>query len=74
MCAGDVTLEPLTKVGINGMGAVHQCRDFDHIFSWAYERRLYKVRGSGYTGGVVTHVLAHGSDIGDEGIGGEPGH
>ncbi|ELR06047.1 hypothetical protein VC83_08128 [Pseudogymnoascus destructans] len=46
MCAGDVTLEPLTKAGINGMGAVHQCRDFDRIFSWAYEHGLYKARGS----------------------------
>ncbi|KFZ07268.1 hypothetical protein V501_06611 [Pseudogymnoascus sp. VKM F-4519 (FW-2642)] len=74
MCAGDVTLEPLTKVGINGMGAVHQCRDFDRIFSWAYERRLYKVRGSGYTGGVVMHAFPHGNDIGNEGTGDEHGH
>lgn len=66
MCAGDVTLEPLTKSGINGMGAIHQCRDFNRIFSWAYEHRSDKVNGSGYTGGVVVHTPAHRNDFGDE--------
>ncbi|OBT89650.1 hypothetical protein VE02_01798 [Pseudogymnoascus sp. 03VT05] len=74
MCAGDVTLEPLTKTGINGMGAVHQCRDFDRIFSWTYEQRLDKVKGPGYTGAVVAHTPAHGNDIGGTGTGGGHGH
>jgi len=66
MCNGDVTFEPLTQVGINGMGAIHQCRDFDRIFSWAYEHRSDKVSGSGYTGGKVTHTPGHRNDFGDE--------
>lgn len=59
MCAGDTTFEPLTNVGINGMGATHQCRNFEQIFSWAYEHRSDKAHGSGYTGGKVTHTPGH---------------
>lgn len=59
MCAGDTTFEPLTSVGINGMGATHRCRNFEGIFSWAYEHRSDRVRGSGYTGGKVTHTPGH---------------
>lgn len=58
MCHADPTFEPMSEVGINGMGATHQCRDFDKIFSWAYEHRSNKVRGSGYTGGRLTHTPA----------------
>jgi hypothetical protein len=39
MCAGDSTFEPLHKAGINGMGAVHRCRNFERMFTWAYEHR-----------------------------------
>ncbi|KAK4209262.1 hypothetical protein QBC37DRAFT_294967 [Rhypophila decipiens] len=66
MCAGDFTLEPLTEVGINGMGATHQCRSFERMFSWAYEHRSDKIHGSGYTGGKVTHSPDHRNDF-DEG-------
>ncbi|KFX92714.1 hypothetical protein V490_05224 [Pseudogymnoascus sp. VKM F-3557] len=74
MCTGDVTFEPLTTVGINGMGAIHQCRDFNRIFSWAYEHRSDKPKGSGYTGGVVTHTPGHRNDFGDEETAGGHGH
>ncbi|KAJ5189105.1 hypothetical protein N7472_008119 [Penicillium cf. griseofulvum] len=63
MCHADATFEPLTSVGINGMGATHQCRDFDKIFSWAYEHRSDKVHGSGYTGGKVTHTPGDRNDF-----------
>ncbi|KAM7215684.1 protein of unknown function (DUF3328) domain containing protein [Rhypophila decipiens] len=66
MCAGDFTLEPLTEVGINGMGATHQCRNFERMFSWAYEHRSDKMHGSGYTGGKITHSPDHRNDF-DEG-------
>ncbi|KFY34750.1 hypothetical protein V494_06504 [Pseudogymnoascus sp. VKM F-4513 (FW-928)] len=74
MCTGDVTFEPLTTVGINGMGAIHQCRDFDRIFSWAYEHRSDKVKGSGYTGRVVTGTPGHRNDFADAGATGEHSH
>ena len=69
MCAGDSTFEPLTVVGINGMGATHQCRNFERLFSWAYDHRSDKKKGSGYKGGVVTHTPGHRNDFveGDEG-------
>jgi hypothetical protein len=67
MCHADATFEPLTSVGINGMGATHQCRDFDKIFSWAYEHRSDKMHGSGYTGGKVTHTPGDRNDF-DEGV------
>ncbi|KAL1627245.1 hypothetical protein SLS56_006484 [Neofusicoccum ribis] len=66
MCAGDTTFEPLTTVGINGMGATHQCRDFEKVFSWAYEHRSDKVHGSGYTGGKVTHTPGHRNHFDNE--------
>ncbi|KAK3313635.1 hypothetical protein B0H66DRAFT_606893 [Apodospora peruviana] len=67
MCAGDFTLEPLTEVGINGMGATHKCRNYERMFSWAYEHRSDKVKGSGYTGGRVTHTPGHRNDFSEEG-------
>ncbi|KAB2570614.1 uncharacterized protein LTHEOB_2736 [Lasiodiplodia theobromae] len=73
MCAGDATFEPLTKVGINGMGATHQCRDFERVFSWAYEHRSDKQHGSGYKGGKVTHTPGHRNDF-DEDEAEEGGH
>lgn len=64
MCAGDATFEPLTMVGINGMGAIHQCRNFERLFSWAYSHRSdKKEEGSGYKGGVVTHTPGHRNDF-----------
>ncbi|KAI2709188.1 hypothetical protein CBS147332_6247 [Penicillium roqueforti] len=63
MCHADPTFEPMSEVGINGMGAVHQCRDFNKIFSWAYEHRSNKVHGSGYTGGRLTHTPADLNDF-----------
>ncbi|EKG22581.1 hypothetical protein MPH_00049 [Macrophomina phaseolina MS6] len=66
MCAGDTTFEPLTQVGINGMGATHQCRDFDRLFSWAYEHRSDKEHGSGYKGGKVTHTPGHRNHFDNE--------
>ncbi|PIA92547.1 hypothetical protein CB0940_04093 [Cercospora beticola] len=42
MCNADVTFEPWTKHGINGMDAIHQCRDYNKIFTWAYEQRMDK--------------------------------
>jgi hypothetical protein len=63
MCNADASFEPLTSVGINGMGAVHQCRDFNKIFSWAYEHRSDKVHGSGYGGGKVTHTPGYRNDF-----------
>ncbi|KAK3331747.1 hypothetical protein B0T19DRAFT_482180 [Cercophora scortea] len=65
MCAGDATLEPLTTLGINGMGATHQCRNFDRMFSWAYKHRSNKVNGSGYTGGRITHTPGQLNDLGE---------
>lgn len=65
MCAGDSTFEPLTMVGINGMGATHQCRNFDRIFSWAYDHRSDKINGSGYTDGTITHTPGHRNSFGD---------
>lgn len=63
MCNGDTTFEFVTEVGINGMGVTHQCRDFEKLFSWAYEHRSDKVHGSGYTGGVLTHTPGHRNDF-----------
>ncbi|EAW12363.1 oxidase ustYa family protein [Aspergillus clavatus NRRL 1] len=65
ICHADATFEPLTQVGINGMGAIHQCRDFEKVFSWAYEHRSDKVH-SGYTGGKVTHTPGHRNDFDEE--------
>ncbi|CAI7656875.1 unnamed protein product [Penicillium discolor] len=73
MCHADPTFEPMSEVGINGMGATHQCRDFDKIFSWAYEHRSNKVRGSGYTGSRLTHTPADLNDF-DEGPHAGHGH
>ena len=56
MCNGDATFEIVTELVINGMGATHRCRDFDKLFSWAYERRSDTTHGSGYTGGRITHT------------------
>ncbi|KAI8626506.1 hypothetical protein F5Y19DRAFT_445823 [Xylariaceae sp. FL1651] len=63
MCAGDSSFEPLTNVGINGMGAKHQCRNFERIFAWAYDHRSDKLNGSGYTDGTVTHTPGHRNDF-----------
>lgn len=63
MCHGDTTFELLTKVGVNGMGVTHQCRDFEKIFSWAYEHRSDKSHGTGYNGGVVTHTPGQRNDF-----------
>lgn len=68
MCNGDSTFEPLTAVGINGMGAIHQCRNFERIFSWAYDHRSDKINGSGYKGGVVTHTPGHRNSFNSEGM------
>ncbi|KAJ5971429.1 uncharacterized protein N7479_001347 [Penicillium vulpinum] len=73
MCHADPTFEPMTQVGINGMGATHQCRDFDKIFAWAYEHRSNKVYGSGYTGGKLTHTPADRNDF-DESLHAGHGH
>ena len=59
---GDTTFEPVSSVGINGMGAVHQCRDFNKLFSWAYEHRSDKTHGSGYHG-FLTHTPAHKNEL-----------
>ena len=64
MCHADATFEPLTQAGINGLGAVHQCRDFEKVFSWAYEHRSDKAEGSGFEhNGVLTHTPAQRNDF-----------
>lgn len=42
MCAADNTIEPgnSTVHGVTGIGAVHQCRDYDRLVTWTEERRL----------------------------------
>lgn len=57
MCNGDVTFEPLTEVGINGIGATHMCRSYDKMFAWAYKHRSDK-KDDGYPPGKVTHTPA----------------
>ncbi|KAL1617122.1 hypothetical protein SLS56_011125 [Neofusicoccum ribis] len=65
-CNGDVTFEPLTEAGINGMGAIHRCRNFDKIFTWGYRHRSDKIKGSGYTAGKVTHTPGHRNHLGTD--------
>ncbi|GME33977.1 hypothetical protein F5Y19DRAFT_445823 [Neofusicoccum parvum] len=65
-CNGDVTFEPLTEAGINGMGAIHRCRNFDKIFTWGYRHRSDKIKGSGYTAGKVTHIPGHRNHLGTD--------
>jgi len=67
MCAGDASLEPLTKVGIHGMGATHLCRNYDRMFTFAYEHRSDKKHGNFDSGtGTVTHTPAHRNKLGDD--------
>ncbi|EMF12706.1 uncharacterized protein SEPMUDRAFT_44288 [Sphaerulina musiva SO2202] len=66
MCAGDATFEPLTEAGINGMGATHQCRDFDKLFAWGYSNRSNK-KSSGYTHGRITHTPGQRNHLGGVG-------
>lgn len=42
MCAGATNFEPLHQKGINGMDATHQCRNFERLFTWAYENHSDK--------------------------------
>lgn len=44
MCSADVTFEPWGEVGVNGMGAIHQCRDFQKIFTWAFNQRYNRTK------------------------------
>ncbi|KAI5815372.1 hypothetical protein BZA77DRAFT_316437 [Pyronema omphalodes] len=69
MCNGDATFEPLKEFGVDGMGAIHQCRDFDSMFTWAYEQRSNKT-ASGYESSTRTHTPAKLNTI----VGGSSGH
>jgi hypothetical protein len=69
MCNGDATFEPLKEFGVDGMGAIHQCRDFDSMFTWAYEQRSNKT-DSGYDSSTRTHTPAKLNTVG----GGSSGH
>ncbi|EME42004.1 hypothetical protein DOTSEDRAFT_25662 [Dothistroma septosporum NZE10] len=44
MCNADVTFEPWGEAGINGMGAIHQCRDYQKIFTWAFNQRYNRTK------------------------------
>ncbi|RAO68378.1 uncharacterized protein BHQ10_004390 [Talaromyces amestolkiae] len=59
MCNGDATFESVNHQGVlDGMGATHQCRNFELIFSWAYEHRQTK-NGAGYKPEeILTHSPA----------------
>jgi len=65
MCHGDATFETLNEQGVlDGMGATHQCRDFDTMFTWAYERRSDRKNGSGYEPeAILTHTPAHRNEF-----------
>ena len=67
MCHGDATFETINEHGVlDGMGGTHQCRDFDLMFSWAYEHRANKESGSGYTPEkIITHTPAKQNDFND---------
>ena len=66
MCCGDATFETMNEHGVlDGMGATHQCRNFDLMFSWAYEHRSDKENGSSYNPEeVITHTPAKQNDFG----------
>ena len=62
ICVDDATFEPLHQKGINGMGATHRCRNFERIFTWAYENRSDKEGNNTVDGkkhGGNTHTPGH---------------
>lgn len=65
MCHGDATFESINNLDVlDGMGATHQCRDFELMFSWAYEHRSSKTKDSGYKPEeVLTHTPAKQNDF-----------
>jgi hypothetical protein len=65
MCHGDATFETINDQGVlDGMGGTHVCRDFDLMFSWAYEHRANKENGTGYIPEkVLTHTPAKQNDF-----------
>jgi hypothetical protein len=59
MCNGDATFESVNHQGVlDGMGATHQCRDFNLIFSWAYEHRQIKNDAGYKPEEILTHSPA----------------
>ena len=40
MCAADSTIEPGDVIihGVTGIGAIHQCRDYDGLVAWTEQR------------------------------------
>jgi len=67
MCHGDATFESMNSQDVlDGMGATHQCRDFDLMFSWAYENRWTKNRDSGFPPEeILTHTPAKQNSFDD---------
>jgi len=66
MCHGDATFESLNEQGVlDGMGATHQCRDFELMFSWAYENRQKQKESDYKPEEVITHTPAKQNSFDD---------